>query len=247
MMYLLKRDVFSPVGLALMAVVWAASVAAASLGYAFAAAISAVNILSLLVFLLSIFVAVAGVVNDREGAVYFYLSKWGRRRYAAWRLYVNTLYGLAAGFASTAPYYVLRPELWHIAAAAVFATALLGSQLGTLAAFSARGRGYAYMSALAAWVFLALVYDLAVAFAGLFAPMGDAQLFALLVLNPFHCAVLPSLLMLDPHMLTLGAAGQFAVRQLGLGAAALLIIALYAIYTAIFAYAAYETGRGRDI
>jgi len=67
------------------------------------------------------------------------------------------------------------------------------------------------------------------------------------VLNPFHCAVLPSLLMLDPHMLTLGAAGQFAVRQLGLGAAALLILVLYAIYTAIFAYAAYEAGRGRDI
>jgi len=220
MMYLLKRDVFSPVGLALMAVVWAASVTAASLGYAFAAAISAVNIPSLLVFLLSIFVAVAGVVNDREGV---------------------------AGFASTAPYYVLRPELWHVAAAAVFATALLGSQLGTLATFSARDRGYAYMSALAVWIFLALVYDLAVAFASLFAPMGDAQLFALLVLNPFHCAVLPSLLMLDPHTLTPGAAGQFAVRQLGLGAAALLILALYVIYTTIFAYAAYEAGRGRDI
>ncbi len=239
-----KRDGYTSPYLAMLSLGWATSVALASLGAGFAAVVTAVNFLTAVASLIAITTSIASTVGDREGLIEAYVSGWGRARYFAARTVANLTLALVYSLTAALPYLLLRqvPAAAFATAAVAFVTSLLGTYIG----LAARSRESAFLYSVVAWVGLALVYDVVVAFVNLITPLPSEAIFALQISNPIKLVALTATAMVDSHLLTLGPLGEFAIHM-GLGWFFATLAAVYTAWVTALALAIYDGVRKVDL
>jgi len=242
---LFRRD-FGGVATALGAMMLPVAAALASLGEGMGPAVMAVSLLSAAASLLGILTAMENVMDDREGWMAPYVTALGRWKYAALRAAVSTAVSVAAVLPASAFYGLIRPASALPVSAATALSAAAGAAVGLLLGFSASTRGYAYAWGIAAWTALALVYEVVLTFILLYFPVSELFAATALLANPLTAARLTGVALADPHLLTLGAVGDYLHRSLGVYAAYLFPAAAALWIAAAVAASLLEASR-RDL
>lgn len=189
--------------------------ALAALGGGMGPTVMAVSLLSAAASLLGILSAVEHVWEDREGWIAPLIASLGRMRYATLRTAVSTAVAITAVTPASAFYAAARPEAAYPAAAAALLSAAAGAALGVLIGILTPTRGHGYAWGVSAWTALALIYEVVLTFTSLYFPVTEAAIAAALLANPLTVARLSGVAQADPHLLTLGAIGDYLHKTLG--------------------------------
>lgn len=210
--------------------------AAAGLGGGLGPTVMASSLAASAASLAGVLIGLENIHDDREGWLSAYIYAMGRGGYAAARLAATAAVATGAVAPAVLIYALLRPGAFAPFASAVLLSALLGSLMGLLLGAAAPSRGFGYAWGVSAWTGLALVYEVALTFITLYAPIPEWGFAAALFLNPLLAARLSAVGLADPYLLTLGPAGDFLYRTTGVWITGAAPLAWLAALAALFLY-----------